>query len=299
MAQRAPSRKVSIIGAGNVGTALAALCRRKGLSVVSVISRNREDARRAAALGGCQRFFSRDIADLHPTTNVLLIAVSDAQVRSVAREVAHNTQLDFSHLYAAHTSGILTSNELSALERQGAVVFSFHPMQSFPTRDPSAAQVKTLEGITYGVEGSPKAVRFARQLARQLGGISLRVPKEQKILYHLACVVASNYSVALLGAIEDIASGFVSGHSLQHFRKLIESSIEHSLRLTPQKALTGPIVRGDRQALQAHLAQLTGKRRHLRQLYKILGLYALSLAEREKHFSRLQLKQLKTILRAS
>ena len=294
MARRSRSLKVSIVGAGSVGTALALLLKRKGYRIVSVISRHRASARKAARLVGCKRFSHR-IADLHPGTNFLLIATSDESIGTVAEQISA-LPLHYPTVAAAHTSGFLTSDELRSLRRKGATVFSFHPIQTFPHRLSAPDQLRNLKGISYGVEGSPKAIAFARRLITRLGGTMLRVPKEQKISYHLACVFASNYPVALLGAAEELSAGFAQAPRLNHFHRLIESSINNAVRLSAGKALTGPIARGSLQTVSAHLKQLKAKHRHLESFYKTVGLYALELAVRGRKISPTMVKSLRKIL---
>ncbi len=283
------------MGAGPVGTALGLLLKRKGHRIVSVISRRRTSARRTASVLGCSRFSHR-IADIHPETNFLLITTSEESVHQVAEE-ASRLPLRFSDLVAAHTSGLLTSDELRPLRKKGAVVLSLHPMQSFPRNVPPVEQLQSLKQISYGVEGSSKAMTFAHRLVTNLGGRVVQVPKEQKISYHLACVFASNYSVALMGAVDESSSGFAAAPRLRHFRRLFESSLENALRLSPRTALTGPIARGSITTVKAHLRELKKKQPRLESLYKMLGLYALELVVQARRISPSKAKELKRLLR--
>lgn len=286
---------MSIVGAGAVGTTLALLMKRKGYRIVSVISRRRSSAKRAAALVGCTRYSHR-LSDLHPKTDFLLIATSDESIALVAKEIS-TLPLQFSALFAAHTSGFLTSDMLRRLRQRGATVFSLHPIQTFPGHVSAAQQVRSLNGISYGVEGSPRAVAFARRLVRRLGGRTLQVPKEQKISYHLACVFASNYSVALLGAVEELSAGFIATPRLKHFRALLESSIDNAFLLSPRKALTGPIARGSVKTVRAHIRRLQTKHRRFVPLYKTFGLYTIELARWDKKISSGTAKILKKLVR--
>lgn len=235
-------------------------------------------------------------SDLHPSTQFLLLTTSDEAIKPVALEIAQKAPLNFSRLFVAHTSGVLTSDELGPLRRKGATAFSLHPIQSFPKGNSLSEQLRSMKGISYGVEGRPKAIRFARAVVSHLGGRFLHVPKEQKISYHLSCVFASNYSVALLGAVEVLARGFVARPRLQHFQKLIESSVRNALRVSPQEALTGPISRGSIRVVQKHLDELRRKHRNMGKLYKSLGRLALELAQRERTIEPGSVRQLKKTL---
>lgn len=292
MARNRASLNVSIVGAGRVGTALAVLLRRKGFRIVSVVSRRKASAQRLAALVRC-RSYSQNIADLHPTTNFLFIATADEAVSTVAHRIARSAPLNFSRLIVAHTSGLLTSDELAPLKRKGATTLSLHPIQTFPRHQSLHQQLRMLQGISYGVEGSPAARRFARVLVARLGGRMLEVPKDEKISYHLACVFASNYSVALLGAVYDISKRFADP---RHVGMLVKTSVENAFDLSPQHALTGPIARGNVNAVQQHLAELRRKHKGLADLYKVLGLYTLELTKRGRTLPPQTVKHLKEIL---
>jgi predicted short-subunit dehydrogenase-like oxidoreductase (DUF2520 family) len=295
MVRRSHSLNVSVVGAGPVGTALGLLLRRKGYRIVSVISRRRASARKTASLLGCTRFSHR-IADIHPQTDFLLITTSEESVHRVAEE-ASRIPLRFSDLVAAHTSGFLTSDELRPLRKKGALVLSLHPMQSFPRNVSPVEQLQSLRQISYGVEGSSEAMTFARRMVRKLGGRVVQVPKEQKISYHLACVFASNYSVALLDAVSEVSKGFVANPRLKHFRRLIESGLENALRLSPRKALTGPISRGSITTVRAHIGELKKRHPRLESLYKAMGLYALEFVVQARRISPRKAKELRKLLR--
>lgn len=265
-----------MIGAGSVGTALAFLLQRSGSTIDAVISRSKRSAQRCGKIVGC-RLCSDTIADIPTSSDLVVVAVPDRALPSVAESIARLKNLDFRHLAVCHTSGFVTSDVLSPIAVRGAKVFSFHPIQTFPKEKPLKEQVTSMKRISYGIEGSDRSLNIARQLSHMLDGKYLVVPKEAKILYHCACVFASNYSVALLGAIEAIAKE-CRWKDLQPFKRLIETSIENGLGSGAAESLTGPIVRGDVETVKQHLLALPND--ELRGLYKALGIMSLGLAEK-------------------
>lgn len=238
------------------------------------MSRNARSARRSGAFVSCKNC-SDDLASIPTASDLVIIAVPDQSIHAVAESLAALPNLEFSRLSVCHTSGALTSDVLSPLARKGAHVFSLHPIQTFPARKPLKDQLHSMKGITYGIEGPGKSIATAKTLVRQLGGENLFVPKDAKILYHLACVVASNYSVALVGALESITGEFTH-KKLQPFKLLLQTSLENAVKMGAGKALTGPIVRGDTEIVSRHLKSI--KTPELRAVYKSLGAYALELA---------------------
>ncbi len=265
---------ISIIGAGKVGTTLARMLYRAGNRIVAVVSSRKNSALKCGRLVGC-RNCSDNLSVIPPTTDLVLIAVPDNAIRSVAESLALLPRLPFNHMYVCHTSGALTSEELEPLARHGARVFSFHPIQTFPAGKSLSDQIASMKGVTYGFEGSKVALGLARRLARQLGGDVLVVPKDAKILYHLACVLASNYSVTLIGALEYVL-GLLKQKSVSPYEKLLRTSIDNAVKTGAVNALTGPIVRGDSSVVAKHLAAIRDPK--LRSVYKSLGAFALKMA---------------------
>jgi predicted short-subunit dehydrogenase-like oxidoreductase (DUF2520 family) len=227
------------------------------------------------------------------SSDLVIIAVPDQSIRSVAESLASLTNLKFKHTSVCHTSGALTSDVLEPVARKGARVFSMHPIQTFPRQNSLKDQIRSMKGVTYGVEGPRNALETAKIVVRKLGGEILFVPKEAKILYHLACVIASNYSIALVGAIESVAGKFAQ-KKLEPFEKLLQTSLENAMKLGAGRALTGPIVRGDSKVISEHLKSIRDPQ--LRALYKSLGTYVLTLVADKKRLTSDQIARLHTLL---
>lgn len=295
MSARRRRLHISLIGAGAVGTTLAVLLsKRGGHRIVSVISRDEHDAGRCAKLVRC-KLFSSSISDLSPKTDLLLIATPDESIREVAKSVSGLPHLNFRKLRACHVSGVLSTDALKPLARKGSLVFSFHPLQTFSPNNSLRHQLNSMKDISYGVEGSVAAVRLAERLTEDIGGRPFPVPKEEKILYHIACVIASNYLIALEGLVEELAGRIGSRSGLEHFSGLIETSIRNGVRLSAGKALSGPIARGSGDVVRRHLKRL-GHEKDLRLLYQALGLQTVKLALRGSRITRKQAQELKMIL---
>lgn len=286
--------KVTVIGAGSVGSTLAQLLKRRGHSIVSVISRTRKSARALADLVHC-RTAGDDHAAISPETNFLLIATPESAVEQTARSIASVHGLPFERMYVAHTSGALSSDALAPLSERGSRAFSFHPIQSFPRNSGASMSLSSMKGVWYGFEGMRNTRSFARALASSLEGKFLEVPKEKKILYHIACVFASNYSVAVLGAVEQLAR-HLSGGGLAPFRKLFESSGDNAFRLGASRALTGPIARSSASVLRGHMAELSAREPDLLAVYSALGLYAVEILDKKGLLTEDDLRLMSSLL---
>ena len=289
---------ISIIGAGRVGSTLTMLLFRAGYRIVSVISRNQTSARKLARFVHCPHY-STSLSDISPATSIICIAVPEEYILGIAKEISKSVHIDFSKLAVFHPSGSLSSDALLPLRRNGAITFSLHPIQSFSKSSSLAHQMDQMQHSVYGFEGEKAAIPIARQLVKSLHGVFVTIPKEEKILYHIASVFASNYSIALLGVVDDVVKRIGSELTLAHFKPLVRTSIENAFQQTPVQALTGPIVRGSFATVKNQLQQLQNIDPSLAVLYQHIGLQALKMAETRKSMKPKIAKQIRQILESS
>jgi predicted short-subunit dehydrogenase-like oxidoreductase (DUF2520 family) len=183
----------------------------------------------------------------------VFIATPHDAVAGVAAALANEAELDWPATSVCHASGMLTAEALAPLRTKGALVFSFHPLQTFP-RDFPPGKIFA-KGITYGVDGEPAALRKASQLARLLGGRVVVVPPDLRVFYHAACVVASNHLTALLADLARMSGrlGFEPREALAAFRPIIDATVNNVYRTSPARALSGPVARGGVQTVRGHL----------------------------------------------
>jgi predicted short-subunit dehydrogenase-like oxidoreductase (DUF2520 family) len=211
--------RLGVVGAGRLGTALSAALREAGLPVEGPAGRG-EVPRDCDAIVRC---------------------VPDAEIPAAAATVAGAAPL------TGHTSG---ATRLSALAPAGGDAFGLHPLQTFP---PDSGP-ETFRGAGCAVAGStPEALAFAGSLARALGMTPFEIDDEGRAAYHAAASVASNFAVALLAAAERTAAG--AGLSPAEARALlaplVRRTVESVAELGPERALTGPIARGDHATVDA------------------------------------------------
>ncbi|HWP81581.1 MAG TPA: DUF2520 domain-containing protein [Bacteroidota bacterium] len=285
--------RVVVIGAGKVGTALAVGLKRQGYPIVAVISRSVQSARSCSRLVKSP-IASRRLNDIPPDAECLVLALPDERIATVARSIARNSRLRFKKLIAFHTSGILTSEALKLLQSKGATVFSLHPIHAFVKLNSDASEIK---GISYGFEGSPKAFLIAQRIVRDLRGSIFRVPKEQKIQYHIACVFAANYLTAVLGVAEQLLPSSAGRKRLDVLAPLATHALERTLLSSPALALTGPIARGSSRVVKMHIRELRKKNKRFVRIYQELGLQALQLAVSQRRISPTAAETLQRILK--
>jgi len=79
--------------------------------------------------------------------------------------------------------------------------------------------------VIFGIEGVERGLQLAKNLVELLGGKYVVIPKERKAEYHLAAVIASNFSIALAYLSQRLYTdiGFSEELSRKVISKLFES----------------------------------------------------------------------------
>jgi predicted short-subunit dehydrogenase-like oxidoreductase (DUF2520 family) len=285
-------KSFSIVGAGRLGTALGAALVKRGWRVEAIVDREAPAARESRRLIGAGRA-STSPAAAAKAKGLVIISVPDAAVAGAARELARASG-SWPGRGVFHTSGLLTAGALGPLAARGALVASLHPVQSFPRKDLPAS---VFRGITWGIEGSPKAVKAATGIVRALGGHVLFLAEQDKALYHAACVLASNALVALEGTAAGLLEGAGVGQAeaLRTLLPLAQGTLQNVKSLGLEGALTGPVLRGDIETVRRHLAALRADP-EARKVYRILGRQALGLAVSGRGLPAGKIRALKRLL---
>jgi predicted short-subunit dehydrogenase-like oxidoreductase (DUF2520 family) len=198
---------IAIVGAGRLGPALAASLEAVGVAVEGPLGR------------GAQ-----------PDAGVVLLCVPDGEIAAAAAAVAPREGRLVGHCSGATGLAPLAPHE----------AFGLHPLMTVPAGSPAGV----LAGAGAAVDGStPRALAVAEALAARLGMRPMRVADEDRAAYHAAASIASNFLVTIEGAAERLA--VTAGVDRQMLAPLVRAAVETWVELGAQRALTGPIARGD------------------------------------------------------
>ncbi|HET8928644.1 MAG TPA: DUF2520 domain-containing protein [Microbacterium sp.] len=200
---------VVVVGAGRMGTALVARLREAGVAV-RASERRGEPAADAA---------------------VVLLAVPDAAIADAAAAVVPGRLV-------GHLSGATTLEPLAPHE-----AFSLHPLMT--VTGPEAH----FEGVSVAIAGSTaQALDTARALAQALRMRPAEVDDADRVAYHAAASIASNFLVTLEHTAEALAA--TASIDREALVPLVRASVEN-WAAHGSHALTGPIVRGDDEIVAA------------------------------------------------
>jgi predicted short-subunit dehydrogenase-like oxidoreductase (DUF2520 family) len=238
---------VAIVGAGRVGCSIGLALLARGHRIVAASVANKESARRVLDTLGAVPIVSPDEAT--SSANVVVCAVPDDALEEVVGLLARGLQ---SGAVVMHTSGISGTVVLAPC---GSNVAAIHPAQTIPEPDTSLA------GVSFGVTAPLHMTAWADWFVGELGGRAVPIPEEKRALYHAGLSIASNFTVTLAGDAADLLGdpGILA--------PLIAQSVENVSRFGADRALTGPIVRGDAGTVRKHLAALTANAPHLLEVY--------------------------------
>jgi predicted short-subunit dehydrogenase-like oxidoreductase (DUF2520 family) len=243
---------VSIVGAGNLGTALALTLPSAGCEVkfIAVRAKNRR-FRLAKALARKVKARLVEFGKQPLDTDLVWITVPDDSIAQVANRLA-DTQ-DWKGRMVVHSSGALTSDELARLRTKGAKVASVHPMMTFVR-----SSVPDMAEVAFAIEGDAVAVRAARKIVERVGGYAFPIRKQNKVLYHAFGSFASPLVVALMASLEQVAqaAGIRQRDIKGVMLPLLLQTLRNYLYKDAASAFSGPLVRGDVATVRKHLEAL-------------------------------------------
>jgi pantoate--beta-alanine ligase len=199
----------AIVGRGRLGTALAAALTEAGLSVAGPLGRG------ADAAGA----------------DAVLLCVPDGEIAAAAANIAPGPLV-------GHCSGALGLDVLGGRE-----AFGLHPLMTVTTEGADFAGAGCAVAGTTG-----HALAVACALARCMGMRAFEIADEDRVAYHAAASIASNFLVTLEAAAERLAATTGAGRDL--LAPLVRASVENWAAHGSTDALTGPIARGDEATVQ-------------------------------------------------
>ncbi len=268
---------IGFIGAGKVATAFGRYLHGHGVAVSGYFDRHAEKIQRASAVTLSRAF--PDAVTLASQSDIILITTRDDQIADACSSLSRQKKIAPHHL-VGHMSGAHSARILADAQRQGAAVFSLHPLQAFADEDKALAE---LPHTVFSLEGEAERLQPIRQILEQTGNRYFSISSENKSLYHLSACILSNYLVTLMdtGLAALGQSGIDPEQGFQAMRPLIEGTLSNIARMGTAKALTGPIIRGDAGTIRRHLQALKNSGlADIESLYRQMGLQTVRLASR-------------------
>lgn len=226
---------VAIVGAGRLGGALAVALDQAGYAVDGPLGR-----------GSTPR-----------EADVILLCVPDRQIAAAAAALPPCAPAR--RPLVGHCSG---ATGLEALAPHEA--FSLHPLMTV------TALGARFQGAGASIAGTTvRALATARELAAALGMHAVEIAESDRVAYHTAACMASNFLVTLEAAAEQVAT--TAGVDRALLVPLVRATVENWAELGPDRALTGPVARGDEETVDRQRAELAARAPELLELFDALA----------------------------
>ncbi|RQO55520.1 DUF2520 domain-containing protein [Paucibacter sp. KBW04] len=262
---------IAFIGAGRLGQTLALALAQRGEPVLAIASRRLASAQALAAqIPGCQAMSAEQAV---AAADLVFLSTPDDELAGLARDLPWRAGQA-----VLHCSGATELAVLSPALAAGAAVGGFHPLQIFS--DPQQA-LGLLAGSTVAIESADATLQAELlRLAQLLDMRPLRLPPGARAAYHGAASFAASFLLSLLDEAAEVWArlGLPREQALPALLPLAQGTLQAAQSRGLAGALSGPISRGDRGVVAAHLQAFDALGESHGQFYRELAQRQLVLA---------------------
>jgi predicted short-subunit dehydrogenase-like oxidoreductase (DUF2520 family) len=288
-------KTLNIIGSGRVGRACGRLwAQAHAFEIQDVLTRSLESAGEGVKFIGAGRAVGH-LREMR-AADVWMIATRDDAIVPSAATLAASGKITPDDI-VFHMSGATPSSDLKPVRERGALIASVHPIKTFTDAE---LAVQSFAGTFCSAEGDAGALAVLKPAFEKIGARVFDIDAALKPVYHAGGVLACNYLVALVEAAlrAHEKAGIPRKASLKALEPMVRETVDAIFDKGPEKALTGPISRGDVAAVRRQLAMVAGWDPGIGELYRGLGLIAVELAERDGRLPPESARELKAALGA-
>lgn len=225
-----------ILGAGNVATHLSRHLFSRGHSIVTVFSRTLKHAEQLAGEVGASPTDRRE--EIPHKADLYLVCLPDAEVGTLSGELPDRTGIWI------HTAGALPMNIFQPFHEEFGVLY---PLQTL-----SKERQVSMHKVPMLIEGSsPEVTEVLKSLATSISGEVREVDSQTRLLFHLAAVFANNFSNHMVEIAGQLLKS--EGETFSLLLPLLQETVLKLEEMDPDRAQTGPAVRGDEETIRKHL----------------------------------------------
>ena len=246
----APHRlTVGVVGVGRAGSAVGAALRRAGHRVVAVSAVSELSRVRAEAmLPGVP---VTEVPAVVRGRDLVVLAVPDDVLPKLVVGLAATGAFSAGQ-FVVHLSGRFGTDVLAPATAAGALPLALHPVMTFTG---TSVDLARLDGCPFGVT-APEVLRpVAEALVVEMGGDPVWVAEEHRGLYHAALANSSNHLITLVAQTLDLLSHAGVDDPARLVWPLLHASLDNALD-AGDRALTGPVSRGDAGTVAMHVAEI-------------------------------------------
>jgi predicted short-subunit dehydrogenase-like oxidoreductase (DUF2520 family) len=239
---------VGVVSAGRVGAVLGAALARAGHTVVAASGVSRDSLRRAEEL--LPGVPLRPPDEVVQGADLVLLALPDDALAGMVRGLVAAGAVRSGQI-VVHTSGAHGVDVLEPAAEQGALPLALHPVMTFTGR---AEDLERIVACSFGVtaaDGDEAAWSVGEALVVEMGAEPVRISAAARPLYHTALAHGANHLITLVGESAELLRRAGVGNPERLLGPLLSAALDNALR-HGDRALTGPVARGDAGTVLAH-----------------------------------------------
>ncbi len=224
---------VVLIGTGNVAVVLSRLLISAGHSLIEVIGRDTARHQIFKFTGG---EFKTNYSTISSDADLCIIAISDNAISEMADRLPSTKAL------VVHTSGATSKEVLNHFENYGVL----YPLQSL------RKEMKDIPPVPFFIDANTdKNQELLSGLVQSTANTVSIANDEQRLLYHLAAVLCSNFTNHLYTLTEAFCKR--ENIDFKNLLPLIDETAQRLRYFSPSQMQTGPAIRHDGITIQRHL----------------------------------------------
>jgi predicted short-subunit dehydrogenase-like oxidoreductase (DUF2520 family) len=200
-------------------------------------------------------------------SDLVLLAVPDDVLPGLVRGLAAAGAFRAGQI-VVHTCGAHGVSVLAAAAEQEVLPLALHPVMTFTGR---AEDVARLAMCSFGVTAADEpGWSVGEALVVEMGAEPVRVPESARPLYHAALAHGANHLAVLVRDAADMLGSAGIGAPERVLGPLLSAALNNALR-HGDRALTGPVARGDADTVRAHLQVLGDEAPELADAYRAMA----------------------------
>jgi predicted short-subunit dehydrogenase-like oxidoreductase (DUF2520 family) len=258
---------VGVVSAGRAGSVLGAAWSAAGHHVIATSGVSRASVKRAGELLPGVPLLAPD--EVVTRADLALLAVPDDVLAGLVRGLAAADAFRAGQI-VVHTSGSHGVGVLGPAAELGVLPLALHPVMTFTGR---VEDVARLAGCSVGVTATADdeaAWSVGEALVVEMGAEPVRVAESLRPLYHAALAHGANHLVTLVRDCAEILEKAGIGQPERLLAPLLSAALDNALR-HGDRALTGPVARGDARTVAGHLRELRAADPELERTYRVLA----------------------------
>jgi len=246
-------RKISIIGAGCVGSFFAREFFKLGFEINQIIARRKFTAISLANEVNADAV-SDDFNKFDPGSDLYIMSVKDEVIMELRNKFPVENKI------IVHTSGSVPMNVFKKASDNYGVLYPLQTIVKFREIDIST--------IPFFINASnEETFNVLEEFTKSFADHVVRLDDHKRMKLHMAAVFASNFTNYLYKIAEEILNK--EGMELKYLQPLVKESMERAFEIGPDESQTGPAKRGDCSITDKHKALLDND--NWRQLYTLFS----------------------------